>query len=558
MAHVGALRAAEERHVNFVGVAGTSIGAVVAALVSAGYSSNELFRVENGKVTGLLCFNLTDKISPTDYAAFKKLQAQIFGVKPSGEVARRLPIFRLLAAQAITYFRNRGVLDNIWLHFGAASTDEFRQWLNSAINEKLGRSSSTPVKFSDLTSIPLRVVATDLQAGSVRVFGGEKDANLSVADAVVASATFPFFFRPAIIGDQSLVDGGLISNLPAWVFDEERQQRSAPTPTFAFRLVDPILVSPPINGPLKHFPDFLTRLARTAIAGAPALEYRGVSDYYAVDLVTDIETLAFDQTLSKAPVLVESGLQCVRTFFRQELGPRDPATMQEVLSSVSRAISACIREASAPIDPPRVSLAILNDREKVARVLYSSVRGAHLGLRLSPTSPGAGLSISLREPVAIYPRDLDGSVIDDLQTSLEHAVRRESVGVVQSIPIFRDHVDWSFDDPARRQMPLGTLIVEFEGDIRAVLSRSDIEDRLANFAQVLGEYLLDLDLGTLTQQRASVVEFSFSDTHLINGINGLVASSRKARHLPQDDEITDLADNIRLAARRVRSNSTGL
>jgi predicted acylesterase/phospholipase RssA len=41
-AHVGALKAAEERDIRFTRLAGTSAGAIVASLVAAGYSADEL------------------------------------------------------------------------------------------------------------------------------------------------------------------------------------------------------------------------------------------------------------------------------------------------------------------------------------------------------------------------------------------------------------------------------------------------------------------------------------------------------------------------------------
>jgi NTE family protein len=44
IAHIGGLRAAEELKISFRAVAGTSAGAIVAALVAAGYSADEILR----------------------------------------------------------------------------------------------------------------------------------------------------------------------------------------------------------------------------------------------------------------------------------------------------------------------------------------------------------------------------------------------------------------------------------------------------------------------------------------------------------------------------------
>jgi predicted acylesterase/phospholipase RssA len=44
LAHIGALKATEEWKVNFIGVAGTSAGAIAAALVAVGYRADELYK----------------------------------------------------------------------------------------------------------------------------------------------------------------------------------------------------------------------------------------------------------------------------------------------------------------------------------------------------------------------------------------------------------------------------------------------------------------------------------------------------------------------------------
>ena len=46
-AHVGALKAAKEKNISFVGVAGTSAGAIVAALVAAGHDADSLYDRDN-------------------------------------------------------------------------------------------------------------------------------------------------------------------------------------------------------------------------------------------------------------------------------------------------------------------------------------------------------------------------------------------------------------------------------------------------------------------------------------------------------------------------------
>ena len=53
LAHVGALRALEEKNVDFVGIAGTSAGAIVAALVGVGYRSHQMFNPHSDERIGV-------------------------------------------------------------------------------------------------------------------------------------------------------------------------------------------------------------------------------------------------------------------------------------------------------------------------------------------------------------------------------------------------------------------------------------------------------------------------------------------------------------------------
>ena len=62
LAHAGAIAVAQELGVQFVGVAGTSAGAIVAALVAVGYTPKALYDSE--KQSGLLAENLTDMFGP--------------------------------------------------------------------------------------------------------------------------------------------------------------------------------------------------------------------------------------------------------------------------------------------------------------------------------------------------------------------------------------------------------------------------------------------------------------------------------------------------------------
>lgn len=83
---------------------------------------------------------------------------------------------------------------------GLLSMNGFRRFLD----EKL-----TAETFEEL-SIPLRVVATNLDQGSSVVFSSG-----NLVDALIASSSVPVLFNPYLIDGVNYVDGGVLQNLPA-------------------------------------------------------------------------------------------------------------------------------------------------------------------------------------------------------------------------------------------------------------------------------------------------------------------------------------------------------
>jgi NTE family protein len=210
---VGAASVLEKSGYTFGKIAGTSAGAIVGALLAAGYSAEELHTLMREEI---------------DYRRFRD---------PS--LVDRVP----LVGPAVSLILERGVYEGKYL----------RQWLRDKL---AARGVET---FADLrdpdpgSALPewlgykLVVVAADLSRGEmVRLpwdylprYGLDPDGQ-SVADAVRASMSIPFFFEPAHIRDAQgrtaiLVDGGLVSNFPVAIFD--RTDGAPPRwPTFGVKL----------------------------------------------------------------------------------------------------------------------------------------------------------------------------------------------------------------------------------------------------------------------------------------------------------------------------------
>lgn len=159
-AHIGVLRALEERGVRPVLVAGTSIGALIAAAYVRGRTVDELER-----------------------HALSLRKPDLFRVNHLGMVMKRMLSPALYLEQPLQEIVDRLVPDGT---------------------------------FRDL-AIPLLVNTVDLERGSQVVWGLPGLKDVRVADAVYASCALPGFFPPRVVGGRTCVDGGVMHNVPAQV-----------------------------------------------------------------------------------------------------------------------------------------------------------------------------------------------------------------------------------------------------------------------------------------------------------------------------------------------------
>ncbi len=136
-------------------------------------------------------------------------------------------------------------LEDIWA--GLRRTDIFPVTLSSLIG-MLRRSGSlvdpgglrrlleTHLAFGRIeeASLPLHVMATDLQGTSVRLSNGP------VVEAVLASAAVPGIFPPVTIDDHPLMDGAIAANTPLRMAAELGATRIVVLPTgYACALTEP-------------------------------------------------------------------------------------------------------------------------------------------------------------------------------------------------------------------------------------------------------------------------------------------------------------------------------
>lgn len=177
-AHIGVLQVLEELRVPVDCIVGTSIGSIIGGLYATGQSpgqmSDEVLRIDWNDV-----FN---DAPPRQEQPFRR----------KGE--DRLDLLRLDLG-----LTGRG----LELPSGLVAGQKLNFILRAFTLPAAG------VEDFDLLSIPYRAVATDLESGEIVVLD-----HGDLADAMRASMAIPAFFTPEYMGDQVLVDGGLVRNLP--------------------------------------------------------------------------------------------------------------------------------------------------------------------------------------------------------------------------------------------------------------------------------------------------------------------------------------------------------
>jgi NTE family protein len=230
IAFAGALAAAEREAgvQEWVNLAGTSAGSIVSALLAVGYDAAGLQKV----------------MSDAHYKRFADCGPG--GVWVGGLV------------NAVARIR------------GCAPGKYFKEWLNDQFAKSpLGRELKREITFGDLkrkdlppmSELPditpekyerakyrLHVIGSDVTGGRMLIMPDhlpdytDKDGkpfdkdSFPVVDAVRMSMSYPFLFAPVTLYRDGrphyVVDGGLLSNFPIWLFDSPHPKR----PTWGFRL----------------------------------------------------------------------------------------------------------------------------------------------------------------------------------------------------------------------------------------------------------------------------------------------------------------------------------
>jgi NTE family protein len=444
----GCLQAAQRFDIEFIGFGGTSAGSIVALLACVGYSGDEL--------TELMTTEL-------------KLNELLGSVKEPLEILKKLPEDLGALAWYNLQFRLAKYQSPAQLlrdDFGLTGCENFEKALLELVRRKLGDDIPEDFTFTDLAARklrPLKIVASDLSSRKPVVFSAV-DENAPVLSAVRGSMSYPLMFKPLKYGDRLFVDGGLCSNLPAFVFDSERAKDRRPLIAFD-------LVSPPRDPPNPYqFGDFVSDLLETALEAGDYLR-RQSKEFFRVEIPTPkgIDTLDFDVSAEQLKSLVEVGFVRTTYFVSQDLAPWTQARNQverlqalyaspeEVGFVLSQYVAHLVRELG--ISSPRASITLPTGRG-TRIVVYQIGMDADpdQDLEIGQDAGCSGACWMDKEPSYADLEDAAQRVGSSGLTPQEQAKVRTDRKAMLSVPIFDRIAIGDRDNPDRPL--LGVLSVD--------------------------------------------------------------------------------------------------
>lgn len=283
---VGAISELSKESYSFNRIAGTSAGAIVGSLLAAGCSPDKM----------------VDIMQSLDYQKFRD-------------------------PTLLSRFGAPGKIASLLIENGLYRGDYLHDWIAGQL------AACNVTTFADLKladhpdNLPpekaykLVIVTADLSKGQLvylpwdyHKYGLDPDTQ-TVASAIRTSMSIPFFYKPARIGRNTLVDGGLLSNFPVNVFDTPKGIEPK-WPTFGIKLSakeKSTLANPRmITGPLS----LASAMYATAVNGHDQRHLDNPATLARTIFVDseDIQATNFDITAGEQQKLFKNGQKATKKF----------------------------------------------------------------------------------------------------------------------------------------------------------------------------------------------------------------------------------------------------
>ena len=306
-AYIGAFEVLDSLHLleDIQRVGGSSVGAIQAALLATGYTTNEMKTVAAN--IPLKSFN--DGFSLGGFHRLKK---------------------------------------NLGFFKGNAVT----AWIDTLLKNKTGDENITFLQLHEQKETKhykdLYVTGTDLTYQCLRVFSYETYPNMKIKDALRISMSVPLYFQPIYMKDDGSVankkdtnnihlmtDGGLLSNYPIQIFDDEKygecttifgQKQNKETLGLLLEKPEQIAYSQHNRGnyplPIKTVRNYIGAMYRTLV-DKPNPEASNAALLHRTITISNMNVSGRVRKLPRKTIdaFVECGQQGVRAFFKQNNQP---------------------------------------------------------------------------------------------------------------------------------------------------------------------------------------------------------------------------------------------
>ncbi|MFO7845727.1 MAG: patatin-like phospholipase family protein [Balneolaceae bacterium] len=258
VAHIGVIKRLEEAGVRIDYITGTSMGSLIGAFYSIGYTSTQLTEIGNSTNWDQLFSEKPSRLFISNYE--RMFDDRTIASFPISERGLDLP-FGIVGGQNINSFLSRYT----WPVHGTEKFENF--------------------------PIPYATVATELSSGEPVIF----DSGY-LPDAIRASISIPSLFRPHRINGVEYIDGGVSNNLPVNVARE-----------MGANYIISVNVSSPVfpSDSLNTFTEVLNQVVNYRINEKIEASIKDSDIYISPEKILEYEVLDFE----KVNELIEIGYQ---------------------------------------------------------------------------------------------------------------------------------------------------------------------------------------------------------------------------------------------------------
>ena len=186
ISHIGVIKALEENNIPIDYITGTSMGAIVGGMYAMGYSPEEMIQV---------------------------LKYKDFKFWTTGEIESNYKYYYRNGDTKPSFVEipfNMNSIDSISFKSSILPTNIVSpRQMNFAFVQLCSQANAVSGGDFDKLFVPFRCVASDIYNKEVVIFRrGE------LGDAIRASMSYPFMFKPVMIDNRLLFDGGIFNNFP--------------------------------------------------------------------------------------------------------------------------------------------------------------------------------------------------------------------------------------------------------------------------------------------------------------------------------------------------------